>query len=152
MLVVYTVAMKLGMLGVGVVGLLVGVAIGWFMSQQFGGSSSVEKALPVVSFRRPGLLSARDRELLQERVIQPIIDYNNEDELKLVTLSITVPERSGEEYYVDSYFIGGGFEGMIWGKRDGNIPYWTPNCMGPCEFSEAFRAKHPEVVKTAVPH
>lgn len=150
----YTVAMKLGMVGVGVVGVLVGIAIGWLLHQRFGDTSSgtLEEALPVVAFRRPGLLSARDRELLQARVIEPIIDYNNETELKLVTMSVTVPAKSGEEYTVESFFLGGGFEGMIWGKRDGEIPYWRPNCLGPCEFGEAFRAKHPEVVKAATPN
>ena len=147
--------MKLGIVGVGVVGLLVGVGIGWLISQSYGPGAeeaALLDSLPVVAFQRPGLLSARDRALLQERVIEPIIDYNNETKLTLVTMSITVPATSGEDYHVESFFGGGGFEGMLWGKRDGEIPYWTPNCMGPCEFSEVFRAKHPEVVEAAIPH
>lgn len=147
--VVYTVAMKLGMVGVGVVGLLIGVGIGWLMGQQFWGTSSLEEALPVVVFEREGLLSARDRQLLRDRVIEPYTDYYQEGEAQLLTMTVNVPAQSGEAYDVKTIFSNGVHEGMLHGVRDGDIPYWQPNCLGECEFSEAFRAKHPEVVKAA---
>ena len=138
--------------GVAVVALLVGATAGWFAAQYYQGSNTgmskteLPDSLPVVVFQQAGLLSARDKTLLEERVIQPMIDYHNENEVKIVTISVKTPAHSGEEYDIETFFVGGVYEGMIWGKKDGDIPYWVPGCLGPCALSDTFRAKHPEIV------
>lgn len=80
--------------------------------------------LPVVVYERPGLLSARDRELLEDRIIEPYIDYYATGEAQLLTVAVTVPAQSGQAYIINTIFSNGVHEGMLLGVRDGEIPNW----------------------------
>lgn len=95
---------------------------------------------------RAGLLSARDRQLLEERLVAPLTDYHNETRKWLVAILITVPPSVGTEYTYAAIFADGSSESALHGVRGGEIPSWLPICKGPCEFTAAFRAKYPQIV------
>ena len=106
-----------------------------------------EVDFPVVVFSRPGLLTEAERKVLEAKLINPMKDYYNETEAELLTLSIAVPQRVGEEYTVDGIFKDGVNFGMLFGKREQQYNFWKPECMGPCEFSETFKSKYPTIVQ-----
>jgi hypothetical protein len=120
-----------------------------------GGSSDVEDLdLPVVVYGRPGLLNnteegRAEKEVLEQKLVQPYIDYYNENGVELVALYVTVPAKVGDEYLVLGIFGGEGHYGteeFLFGVREGEYDYWEPMCMGECEYSDAFRTKYPEIV------
>ncbi|MSU75173.1 MAG: hypothetical protein EXS55_01520 [Candidatus Magasanikbacteria bacterium] len=107
--------------------------------------------LPVVVYARPGLLfnteqGRLEKINLEKKLISPYMDYYNEKQINLISLLITIPENIGEWYGVDAIFRDGMSEGFMFGKREGEYDYWKPDCMGECEFSDAFRKKYPQIV------
>ncbi|MBI4135288.1 hypothetical protein HY477_00955 [Candidatus Uhrbacteria bacterium] len=117
-------------------------------------SSTASKIkFPLIVYGRPGLLNNTEagkieKNKLEENLVNPFVDYFNEKEVKLVTLYITVPQNIGGEYLVDAFFAGGGYQGFLFGKREQEYGYWSgPECMGPCEFSETFKKKYPQIVQ-----
>lgn len=115
-------------------------------------SSGVEDLdLPVVVYGRPGLLNnteegRAEKAILEQKLVQPYIDYYNEDEIDLIALRILVPVEIGEAYSVLGIFGDGVMEEFLFGVREDEYGYWEPTCMGECEYSEAFSAKYPEIV------
>ena len=104
--------------------------------------------LPVITYIREGLLTNAERKKLEEKLINPQIDYYNEKEPQLVAIAITVPTTAGGPYEVLA--IGTSQIGTAqfgFGKRQGEYGFWMPGCMGPCELSEAFKKKYPEIYK-----
>lgn len=115
-------------------------------------SSGLEELdLPVVVYGRSGFLHSTEegmaeKEVLERKLVQPYIDYYNEDEIDLIALRILVPLEIGEAYTVLGIFGDGVVEEFLFGVREGEYDYWEPVCMGECEYSDAFRAKYPEIV------
>ncbi len=118
------------------------------------GISFEDLDLPVVVYGRAGLLNnteegRAEKQILEQKLVQPYIDYHAEDEKALVALYITVPVKVGEAYAVLGIFGSkeySGVEEFLFGAREGAYDYWEPMCMGECEYSDAFRAKYPEIV------
>lgn len=116
-------------------------------------SPSSDIKFPVVVYGRPGLLNnapegLAEKKKLEEKFVNPYIDYYNEKKINLVALYITVPQNIGEEYDVVGIFGSEdlyGTQQFGFGAREGEYGYWNPECMGPCEFSESFKAKYPEI-------
>lgn len=111
--------------------------------------SSIE--FPIVVYSAGGLLNNTEegrieKKNLEEKLIKPYTDYYNEDGIDLVTMNITVPDLRGE-YLVDAIFADGVINGFRFGQRGEEYGYWEPLCMGPCDFSEAFKAKYPQIVE-----
>lgn len=109
---------------------------------------------PIVQYERPGLLFGTEKgekELknLEEKLIAPMSDYYNEKEIKLVAILITIPTEIGETYEVSTIAVpnSSGSGGFLFGKRELDYGYWKPECMGPCDFSEFFKNKYPQIVK-----
>lgn len=114
-------------------------------------AASEDLELPVVVYSRPGLLNnteegQAEKENLEEKLVNPYIDYEKDKDSDLISIQISVPENIGEAYNVDAIFAGGGHAGFLFGAREGDYDYWVPECMGPCEFSDEFKAKYPEIV------
>lgn len=108
---------------------------------------------PLVVYGRPGLLNNTEsgkieKKRLEERLINPFVDYYNEKEVSLVTLFVTVPKHIGGEYTVDAFFVDGGHQGFLFGRREQDYGYWSgPDCMEPCDFSETFKMKYPQIAQ-----
>lgn len=105
---------------------------------------------PIVQYERPGLLLSNEKELknLEEKLITPITDYYNEKEINLIAIIITIPTEIGAPYEVDTVSVPGvGTPSFLFGKRELDYGYWTPECMGPCDFSEFFKNKYPQIVE-----
>jgi len=117
--------------------------------------ASSDIKFPVVVYGRPGLLNnteegKAEKKRLEERLINPYADYYNEDGINLVAMNITVPHNIGEEYDVVAIFGSKkqyGTHEFGFGKREQEYGYWKPDCMGQCDFSEAFKAKYPQIVE-----
>lgn len=109
--------------------------------------------LPAVVYSRGGLLEATgvgrvEKMVLEQKLIQPYIDYYNEDAVRVIAMYIVVPTAIGEPYQVVAIF-GDGNEGVnefLFGSRERAFDYWEPVCMGPCPFSEKFAEKYPQIV------
>ncbi len=117
--------------------------------------STPNTQFPVVVYGRPGLLHNSEEGLiekknLEEKLVHPYTDYHNEDGLNLVAMYITVPQNIGEEYDIVAIFGSESEYGTSefgFGAREQEYDYWEPGCMGPCDFSEAFKAKYPQIVE-----
>lgn len=111
---------------------------------------------PVVVYSRAGLLNntpegKAEKKKLEEKFVSPYTDYNNENGINLVALHITVPQNIGEEYSVVGIFGSEsqyGTEEFGFGKREQEYGFWEPSCMGPCDFSDAFKKKYPQIVNS----
>lgn len=111
-------------------------------------TSSTEK--PPVIFE--GIASSSsDKPQIQERIVDPIIDYFAEHQDQGIIASITIspnnnPNSEGNPY---SYMINlknGGYKSALIYKTNGQISWWGPSCMV-CTFSDSYKANYPEVVK-----
>lgn len=142
----------------------VGVYIYIRADEQFGRKLPVpvtqtEKIkFPVVAYKRLGLLNSSESgrmeiQNLEEKLINPYSDYYNGNEVALVALYIEIPQNVGEGYIVTGIFCGGrgmvcgGTEQFVFGQREQEYDYWRPSCMGPCEFSDAFKKKYPQIAE-----
>lgn len=112
---------------------------------------------PVVVYSPAGLLSNTpegrvENKKLEEKFVNPYIDYNNENGINLVAIYITVPQNIGEAYSIIGIFGSNsryGTEEFNFGKRQQEYGYWEPSCMGPCDFSDAFKKKYPQIINNA---
>lgn len=115
----------------------------------------IDIQFPVIVYGRPGLLNnteegRTEKKKLEEKLVHPFTDYYNEDEVNLVAMRITVPQNIGQEYDVVAIFGSEkqyGTQQFGFGAREQEYNYWEPECMGPCDFSEAFKAKYPLIVE-----
>lgn len=110
---------------------------------------------PVVVYGRPGLLNntqagLAEKKILEQKLVHPFTDYYNEDGVNLVAMYITIPQNIGEQYSVVAIFGSEkkyGTHQFGFGAREQEYDYWEPGCMGPCDFSESFKAKYPQIVE-----
>lgn len=107
--------------------------------------------LPVVVYEPSGLFSPSDKEELNNKVIKPFFDYNNEKETNFIAMVIS--KRTAEKYEYSFLAINknGGYMSSVITKQNEKFDYWVPACMDVCEFSQAYKEKYPEVVKLANP-
>lgn len=105
--------------------------------------------LPVVVYEPSGLFNNKDKEELAKKVIQPYFDYNNEKEM--VFIAIIINKDVSAKYSYMAINKNGGYESSVLTKKNDQFDYWVPDCMGPCEFSQSFKDKYPEIVKLANP-
>lgn len=106
--------------------------------------------LPVISYSRAGLLTDSDRLDIEEKLIEPFIDYYKDMPDELISMDIVVPMNDGEEYEITTLFVLNDFtprQEFSFGIKGENYDYWIPECMNGCEFSPAFTAKYPQIVR-----
>jgi hypothetical protein len=113
-------------------------------------SSSPNQKKPVVVFQAEGSIPAQDKSQLQARIVNPLIEYYEETEDDSEVVSITIEPNKQESkdeypYLATAIFANGGNNGFVISKNDAGIAWWAPECMI-CVFSDAYKAKYPEVV------
>ncbi len=109
----------------------------------------------VVVFMPGGLFDAAKRAEFTARIINPYIDYNNEEaalypELaSLVSITIETYNTEGYPYGANAIYDNGGYEGWLISETAGVVDLWIPDCMnGPCQLSPAFSINHPDIAAT----
>lgn len=118
---------------------------------------SVEKSkamerirLPIIYYRREGLLTKEEKAMLEERLVGPYSAFYNLDESDnpLITMTIDVPDKNGANYSVSAIHEHG-VEGFLFGKRGAEIKSWIPDGFdGPVSsYPKMFRDKYPNLVQ-----
>lgn len=93
-----------------------------------------------------------------KKVLQPYIDFENERNslpnrpqiLIVHKLSKAESENSSNKAFtffgLDNSGQSAGWSGGYFSSVQSPLPYWYPECMGTCKFSEAYKKKYPEVL------
>jgi hypothetical protein len=113
-------------------------------------SAMTAEAKVIVVWEPSGAFPASDKTQLQARVVDPLIDYYKEaNQGKLVTVTISVNNQASATTYPylgQAVLENGGTLGFVIEKPNGQIKWWTPECMGECPLSASFKTKYPEIV------
>ena len=109
------------------------------------------KATPVITFEAAGSIPDSDKQQIQQRIINPLVDYYAEqgEERQLVSLTISPNNQQSKAqspYLGQAVFKNGGNSGFVINKTNGQIEWWGVDCMI-CTFSNEYKQKYPEVVK-----
>jgi hypothetical protein len=68
--------------------------------------------------------------------------------MRMVAIYVEKLDSTSLRYGINYITGDGGWGGFAYGtKRESVLPTWTPECMWPCEFSETFAVKYPEVIQ-----
>lgn len=85
---------------------------------------------PIVTYAREGLLNNTEGEQeklqLEEKLIRPITEYHNKNEIYLIALYIVVPQNIGEEYDVIAIYNDHNHDEFGFGARGKDYSYWEP--------------------------
>lgn len=105
---------------------------------------------PVVVFLAEGSIPITDKSQLQQRIVNPAIEYYQESSENSAVVSITIEPNTKESksqypYLGTIILANGGNNGFTISKQGGSISWWAPECMV-CTFSDAYKAKYPDVV------
>lgn len=110
----------------------------------------------VVTIESETSLPQNDVAQLRTKVIEPFVLYYQEDPSsqtatgKLTSLKISVNTQASKNeypYLLNALFENGGNQGSVIGRKNGEIDWWIPTCMGSCPLSENFKTKYPEIAK-----
>ena len=109
------------------------------------------KPKPVVVFEAEGSFAAGDKQKLQERIVDPYIDYylDTYEPGYIVSITISKNDKStaaSYPYLGSAVFKNGGNNGFAISRDLDTFAWWAPDCMK-CEFTPAFKAKYPEIVE-----
>lgn len=110
--------------------------------------TSQDISSPVVVYNPPGLFSAGEKEVLNERIVQPQLDYYHDKGISMLSIMI---DKKGIAYSYFAIYQNGNYDNSSINVRAGIIDYWVPGCLGPCEFSQSFKDKYPEIVRLSNP-
>lgn len=105
--------------------------------------------LPVIVFESSLAIPDEDEKMIQERILDPFIDYSVENETQHQLLTIDVTPHLDDPMYPYTYhyiYSDGVSGGAAIYLENGEIAYWVPDCMM-CKFSESYKEKYPEVVE-----
>jgi hypothetical protein len=116
--------------------------------------------LPVVVFTISGIVPDEVKQQILDRVVNPFVDYEAEQRQTYngSRILLTVRVRAAKDdfefnesgfrtpYLFDFIFSDGVNGGSVINEDENGIKYWTPTCLGDCEFSDDYRKKYPEVV------
>lgn len=124
--------------------------------QQKNLPANTNLSFPAIVYSREGLLTMdkngfQEKKRLEEKFIQPYIDYHNEDKIYLIALHITVPTEMGSPYEISAIFNSPNRPGIAefnFGVRGEDYDYWYPECMDGCDFSETFKKKYPMITNS----
>ena len=119
------------------------------LATEAGAEDEISLDLPQVVFTPGGLFTDADRDLIRARVIGPFIHYHADldDSAQMLTVHVQPFEDDPRWLYqAEAIFAGGGYIGWMLPASDGELDWWLPDCMGPCELSDSFRAAYPEIV------
>lgn len=106
-----------------------------------------ELDLAIVTFQPGGLFSAELKNELQKKLIDPYLDFYNEDGIYVVTMNIAAPEQGAISWSVFATNADGSYSDFLFGDKNQTIQrWWLPDCLGDCNFSNTFKGKYPEIV------
>lgn len=120
-----------------------------------GGQATLPPTQPaptsVVVFEASGSIPSVDKAQLMERVVEPFVDYNNEQVSERHIVSITVAKNTDASpneypYKLQAIYSDGVNSGFLIPTKEDAIDWWLPECMGVCQFSPQFSAKYPFIV------
>jgi hypothetical protein len=108
---------------------------------------------PVVVFQAAGSFSDAEKDQLRQRVVQPFVMYYADlaEHPTLVSFSLEKMDIAGYPYGADAIFEGGVTAGFLISNNSAPVDWWYPDCLGPCPFSDAFRAAYPEIIAIVEP-
>ena len=118
-----------------------------------GDQASVPPTQPVptsvVVFEASGSITSVDKAQLMERVVEPFVDYYNEQEQERHLVSLSISKNTGASvdlypYQAKAIFNDGVNSGFLIPVKEGSIDWWQPECMQ-CVFSPKFSAKYPDI-------
>jgi len=101
---------------------------------------------PIVLFTPSGLFTENEKEELQTKLINPFLDYNEDSGYPVLTMDIQKYDDEGWQYTVNAIMETGVTASFLFGEEGKDLDYYFPGCMGPCEFSDEFKEKYPEIV------
>lgn len=110
-------------------------------------SSMGKIILPVVSFEAPGAFTDQEKFSLQQKLVNPYFDYNNDKGIQMIAIVISPSKTAGYLYEIYAISKTGGYESFLWGTPDQPLEYWVPGCMGPCKISAKFAKKYPYIAQ-----
>lgn len=115
--------------------------------------------LPIVIFESP--LSSEDysaqRIEIQQKIVDPYIQYFQHfgGDNYVVTLSIGQQNSDNLKiqypYNLHGIMSDGSshYEALM--QSNGKLNWWIPTCMGPCDYSDTFKEKYPQIVSKTNP-
>lgn len=114
--------------------------------------------LPVVVFEPPlsGDQYITQRAEIQQKIIEPFIDYYKHIGGENALVSLLIQQQSNESIKVQYPYsligiLDNGTHGEALMQTNGVLSWWTPTCMGPCDYSEEFIQKYPQIVSITNP-
>ena len=108
--------------------------------------TSTPSTVPVV-FEAEGTFTASEKTILKTRWSEPYVMYQTG--LGQVVSSIKfakIATAPGYGYTFEAIMTEGGNESSLIMVSGGTPEWWVPGCMVACPFTDAFRAKYPEIV------
>jgi len=105
---------------------------------------------PAIVHEPTGLFSRPVRTELTKKLSHPLRDYYAEQSECPASLNVSV-EEGLNEYKVHVIFGHDKYSSFLYGdKTTTTQPWWYPECLDqPCEFSQSYEDKYPEVVDAA---
>lgn len=102
---------------------------------------------PVIVYTPGGLFTDSEKDELSKKLIRPFIDWNDENEMYAVSITVEKPTPAIEGYKYSVSYVneGGGNGGFLFGTKE-PLEWWMPECMGGCKFSPYFTETYPEIV------
>jgi len=105
---------------------------------------------PFINYVPEGIFTDDEKEQLEERLISPFFDFNNEDEelyIALIIVKLGSADNEGDFRFdiqtLDRY---GNYGGFLYGEGD-KLEWWLPDCLDGCDFTEKFEQKYPEIIE-----
>lgn len=115
--------------------------------------------LPIIIFESP--LSSEDysaqRIEIQQKIVDPYVQYFQHlgGDNYVVTLSIEQQNSDNIKiqypYNLHGIMSDGSshYEALM--QINGKLNWWVPTCMGPCDYSDSFKQKYPQIVSITNP-
>ena len=108
-------------------------------------SPTPETSFPIV-YEASGSFSASEKNQIQERIINPFVDYYNDLDQEIASITISKSATAGYPYALSGIFKSGVNNSFLIKASGGVVDWWYPECMGECPFSDEFKAKYPEII------
>ena len=106
---------------------------------------------PFINLVPEGIFEDEEKEQLQEKLIEPFIDFYNDGENLYIAIIIEKLQGADDEgdfkYDVQTLDRYGHYGGFLYGGGD-DLEWWLPDCLDGCEFTEDFEKKYPEIVES----
>ena len=108
-------------------------------------SPTQENSFPIV-YEAAGSFSASEKNQIQEKVINPFVDYYKDLDQEIASITISKSTTAGYPYALSGIFKSGVNNSFLIKASGGIVDWWYPECMGECPFSEEFKTKYSEII------